>query len=74
MAIWAEMNEDFKTLLRLRTEPVAFRRLEKAEDLNKIPNVIRVKRGLNYYQIPFIEGLTDPTPILAQFYPDRAKK
>jgi hypothetical protein len=31
MAIWAEMNEDFKTLLRLRTEPVAFRRLEKAE-------------------------------------------
>jgi uncharacterized protein (DUF169 family) len=26
------------------------------------------------YPIPFIGGLTDPTPILAQFYPDRAKK
>jgi uncharacterized protein (DUF169 family) len=53
MAIWAEMTEDFKTLLRLRTEPVAFRRLEKAKDLDKITNVVRVKRGFTFCQVPF---------------------
>jgi uncharacterized protein (DUF169 family) len=52
MAIWAEMTEDFKTLLRLRTEPVAFRWLEKAEDLGKIENVVRVKRGFTFCQVP----------------------
>jgi len=93
MAIWVEMTEDFKTLLRLRTEPVPFRRLEKAEDLGKIvaddeivialpPGELRravsgmkklAKIGFKY-PIPFIGGLADPTPILAQFYPDRTKK
>lgn len=70
MAIWAEMTENFKNLLRLRTEPVAFRRLEKAEDLDKIPNVIRVKRGFSYCQVPFLVrvmgqtvGITKEDPI-----------
>jgi uncharacterized protein (DUF169 family) len=70
MGIWAERNEEFKALLRLRTEPVAFRRLEKAEDLDKIPNVIRVKRGLSYCQVPFLVrvmgqtiGITKEDPI-----------
>ena len=35
MAIGREISEEFKSLLRLRTEPVAFRRLEKSEDLEK---------------------------------------
>jgi uncharacterized protein (DUF169 family) len=70
MAIWAEMNEDFKTLLRLRTEPVAFRRLEKAEDLGKIANVVRVKQGFTFCQVPFLVrvlgqtvGITKEDPI-----------
>jgi uncharacterized protein (DUF169 family) len=70
MAIWAEMTENFKTLLRLRTEPVAFRRLEKAEDLDKISNVVRVKRGFSYCQVPFLVrvmgqtvGITKEDPI-----------
>ena len=70
MAIWAEMTEDFKTLLRLRTEPVAFRRLEKAEDLEKIKNVVRVKRGFTFCQVPFLVrvlgqtvGITKEDPI-----------
>ena len=70
MAIWAKMNEDFKTLLRLRTDPVAFRRLEKAEDLDKIANVVRVKRGFTYCQVPFLVrvlgqtvGITKEDPI-----------
>ena len=70
MAIWAEMTEDFKTLLRLRTEPIAFRRLEKAEDLDKIANVVRVKRGFTFCQVPFLVrvlgqtvGITKEDPI-----------
>jgi uncharacterized protein (DUF169 family) len=54
MAIWAEMSEDFKRLLRLRTEPVAFRRLEKAEELDKIAHVVRLKRGFTFCQVPFL--------------------
>jgi uncharacterized protein (DUF169 family) len=70
MAIWAEMTEDFKAMLRLRTEPVAFRRLEKAEDLNKIVNVVRVNRGFSYCQVPFLVrvlgqtvGITKEDPV-----------
>ena len=70
MAIWAEMSENFKTLLRLKTEPVAFRRLEKAEDLEKIVDVVRLKRGFTYCQVPFlvrvlgqIVGITKDDPI-----------
>ena len=70
MAVWAETSEDFKRLLRLRTEPVAFRRLEKAEDLDKIANVVRVKRGFTFCQVPFLVrvlgqtvGITKGDPI-----------
>src|SRR5512136_1277315 len=70
MGIWAERNEEFKALLRLRTEPVAFRRLEKADDLEKIANVVRVKRGFTYCQVPFLVrvlrqtvGITKEDPI-----------
>jgi uncharacterized protein (DUF169 family) len=54
MAIGREISEEFKSLLRLRTEPVAFRRFEKAEDLGKVPNVVRMKRGFTYCQVPFL--------------------
>ncbi len=70
MGIWAEKTEDFKTLLRLRTEPIAFRRLEKVEDLDQIANVIRVKRGFTFCQVPFMArvlgqtvGITKEDPI-----------
>ncbi|MBP1716455.1 MAG: hypothetical protein H6Q42_4658 [Deltaproteobacteria bacterium] len=54
MSIGRELSEEFKSLLRLRTEPVAFRRLEKAEDLGKVSNVVRMKRGFTYCQVPFL--------------------
>jgi uncharacterized protein (DUF169 family) len=54
MAAWKERGESLKSLLRLKTEPVAFRRLEKAEELEKVPNVVRVKRGFTYCQVPFL--------------------
>jgi len=54
MAAWGEMSREFKNLLRLKTEPVAFRRLPKVQELEKIPNVTRVKRGFTYCQVPFL--------------------
>lgn len=48
MGIWAQIAEDFKTLLWFRTDPVAFRRLEKSTDLDKIEKVTRVKQGFTY--------------------------
>ena len=53
MAAWKEMGESFKSLLRLRTEPVGLGRLEKAEEVEKIPNVVRVRSGFTYCQVPF---------------------
>jgi len=70
MEIWAEMGEDFKALLKLRTEPIAFHRLEKAEELDKIRNVVRIKRGFTFCQVPFLVrvlgqtiGITKEDPI-----------
>ena len=70
MGIWAEMGEDFKALLKLRTEPIAFRRLEKAEELDKIRNVVRIKRGFTFCQVPFLVrvlgqtiGITKEDPV-----------
>jgi uncharacterized protein (DUF169 family) len=70
MAAWAKIAEEFKSLLRLKTEPVAFRRLEKAEELDKIKNVVRVTRGVTYCQVPFLVrvmgqtvGITKQDPI-----------
>ncbi len=70
MAAWAEMSEAIKNLVRLKTEPVAFRRLTKAEDLGKIANVVRIKRGFTFCQVPFLVrvlgqtvGITKEDPI-----------
>lgn len=70
MGIWAELSEELKNLLRLRTEPVAFRRFEKAEELDKIKNVVRLQRGFTFCQVPFLVrvmgqtvGITKEDPI-----------
>ncbi|MDD5723986.1 MAG: DUF169 domain-containing protein [Syntrophales bacterium] len=43
MSGWKEKSDTLKERLRLRTEPVAYKRLEKAEDLDKIHGVKRLK-------------------------------
>jgi len=45
MSRWAEKGEAIKTRLKLRTEPVAFRRLEDAGELERIEGVIRWPRA-----------------------------
>ena len=73
MAMWAKLAEDFKALLRLKTEPVAFRRLEKAEEMDKIDKVVRVSRGFTFCQVPFLVrvmgqtvGITKQDPVGAR--------
>ena len=70
MGIWAESNESLKALLKLKSEPVAFRRLDTAAELEKIKNVVRIKRGFTYCQVPFLVrvlgqtvGITKEDPI-----------
>mgnify|MGYP001185091112 FL=1 len=58
---WAKISEELKSLLRLKTEPVAFRRLEKAEELNSIKNVKRLQRGFTYCQVPFLVRAMEQT-------------
>ncbi len=67
------MSDELKKMLRLKNEPVAFKRLEKPEDLNDIPDVTRVKRNFNFCQIPFMVrvlgwtiGITKEDPILGR--------
>jgi len=67
---WADIAAELKALLRLRTEPVAFRRLKSAAQLETIKNVTRIKRGFTYCQVPFLVrvmgqtiGITKQDPI-----------
>ena len=39
MTDWAELTREMERLLRLRTYPVAYKRLEKTDELEKIPRV-----------------------------------
>jgi len=58
---WAKINEELNNLLRLKTDPVAYRRLEKEGDLGKIKDVFRVPHMFFFCQALFMAramGLT----------------
>jgi len=48
----AELAREMERLLRLRTFPVAYKKLEKAQDLDKIPKVRRLDRFFTFCQLP----------------------
>lgn len=54
MGTWAEITGEFKQLLKLKSEPVAFRRLENPKELEEIPGVKRIERNFNFCQVPFL--------------------
>ncbi|NLV17273.1 MAG: DUF169 domain-containing protein [Syntrophomonadaceae bacterium] len=61
MGIWKEMSQELKTELCLRTEPIGFRVLQKAEELDQIPRMMRWKATCAFCQIPYLvraQGLT----------------
>ncbi len=55
------VGKELEDTLRLRTKIIAYRKLEQAEDLNKIPGVHRVDHFFTFCQAPFmvrVKGLT----------------
>ncbi len=61
MSNWSGTSQILKDKLRLRTEPIAYRRLEKAEDLDTIKHVNRWHAGRVFCQAPFlvrVQGMT----------------
>lgn len=51
---WAEFSQELALSLRLRTHPIAFKRLKKAEELEKIP---KVRRMPHFYSLCQAMGL-----------------
>jgi uncharacterized protein (DUF169 family) len=49
---WAKLTEQMERLLRLKTRPIAYKRLEKVKELDTIPNVMRLNRRATFCQIP----------------------
>jgi uncharacterized protein (DUF169 family) len=49
---WAGLTQEMEHLLRLKTSPVAYKRLEKLEELDKIPDVMRLNRRASFCQAP----------------------
>jgi len=61
MTNWADLGNELENSLRLKTKIVAYRRLEKADDLGAIKNVIRIDRFFTFCQVPFmvrVNGIT----------------
>jgi len=52
MSDWAEKSKALKDRLSLRTVPVAFKRLERASDLDNMPGIVRWQQGCTFCQIP----------------------
>ncbi|MDP6127639.1 MAG: DUF169 domain-containing protein [Dehalococcoidales bacterium] len=52
MTDWGKVTQDLERLLRLTTYPVAYKRLEKAADLEKIPRVRLLDRTATFCQVP----------------------
>jgi hypothetical protein len=57
MSNWMEQSNELKESLQLRTEPIAYRRLEKAGDLDNIEDVTRIK-----FPVPLKTVLPNPWP------------
>lgn len=61
MEIWAEKSKRLKEQLCLSSEPIGYRKFEKASELESVPGVMRWTRPAMFCQIPFmarVGGLT----------------
>jgi uncharacterized protein (DUF169 family) len=54
MVDWAEKSAAFRKYLALKTEPVVFKRLEKAADLDSIKGLTRMDKPHTFCQLPFM--------------------
>ncbi|MGB6873286.1 MAG: DUF169 domain-containing protein [Dehalococcoidia bacterium] len=49
---WAGLSQEMECLLRLKASPVAYKRLGKMAELDKIPEVMRLDRRSSFCQVP----------------------
>jgi len=71
MTDWGKLADSLERSLRLRTRPVAYKRLEKATALDNIPEVVRIDRAFTFCQVPTLVrrgagitiGVTSADPI-----------
>jgi uncharacterized protein (DUF169 family) len=49
---WAGLSDKLDLLLRLKTSPIAYKRLEKLAELEKIPDVMPLGRRASFCQVP----------------------
>jgi uncharacterized protein (DUF169 family) len=49
---WAGLTQEMERLLRLKASPVAYKRLEKVAELDRIPEVMRLDRRASFCQVP----------------------
>ncbi|MBM4445993.1 MAG: hypothetical protein FJ023_01405 [Chloroflexi bacterium] len=61
MPNWAELGTELENTLRLKTKIIAYRRLEQAEELDNIKNVVRLDRFFTFCQVPFIVRVNELT-------------
>ena len=54
MVDWAEKSAAFRKYLALKTEPVVFKRLEKAAELDNIKGLTRMDKTHTFCQLPFM--------------------
>ncbi|OGP49151.1 MAG: hypothetical protein A2Y79_11140 [Deltaproteobacteria bacterium RBG_13_43_22] len=52
MANWAEFALELERLLRLTTRPIAYKKFEKAAEMEKIPKLQKFDRAFNFCQLP----------------------
>jgi len=61
MGKWADLGTELENTLRLKTKVIAYRKLERSQDLDQIPGVRRIDRQITFCQVPFmarVAGLT----------------
>jgi uncharacterized protein (DUF169 family) len=58
---WAGLTRDMECLLRLKTSPVAYKRLEKKEEMAKIPDVVPLNRKASFCQAPALARMVGMT-------------
>ncbi len=61
MAKWAELGTELETKLHLKTKIIAYRRLEKVEELGNINNVFRLDHFFTFCQVTFLVRVNELT-------------
>jgi len=58
---WIKMGETLKAMLRLRTEPIGYRKFEKEEELHQLTNVFRFDHAYTFCQAIFMARVVGKT-------------